>query len=151
MVDIDTIKLSVKEIERYGIKLIELIQSVPEDQLWLRKNGIPNSIGTLARHLTDNLNNYFGAGISKNGNIRDREKEFSGERINKEIVTSDLQSAINVAKESIVHIDPKEINLPYVAPFEEKYESLAYHIIRLATHFSLHYGQAEFAQTILKS
>jgi predicted nuclease of restriction endonuclease-like RecB superfamily len=149
MADIDSIKLSIREIERYGNRLIEVIEAISEEQLWSTRNGIPNSIGTLARHLTGNLNNYFGAGISKNGYKRNRDREFTEVGLPKITVISELRAAIEIAKQSITNINQEKINLPYKAPFEEEYESLAYHILRLATHFSLHVGQAEYTQSIL--
>jgi hypothetical protein len=151
MADIDIIKLSIREIERYGNRLIEVIEAIPNEQLWSTRNGLPNSIGTLARHLTGNLNNYFGAGISKNGYQRMREREFTETGLDKATVVSELRDGIEVAMKSIVFIDQEKLNLPYEAPFDEKYESLAYHVMRLATHFSLHCGQAEYAQSILNT
>ncbi len=67
------VQLAVREIERYAGGLLELIESLSEDQLWPKAGNIPNSIGTLARHLTGNLNHYFGAGLLKNGYVRQRE------------------------------------------------------------------------------
>jgi hypothetical protein len=149
MADIDSINLSLREIERYGNRLIEIIEVTSEEKLWSTENVLPNSIGTLARHLTGNLNNYFGAGILKNGYKRNRDREFKEVGLSKETIISELRAAINISKQAIMSINQETINLPYEAPFEERYETLAYHIMRLATHFSLHVGQAEFAQRVV--
>jgi hypothetical protein len=149
MADIDSINLSLREIERYGNRLIEIIEVTSEEKLWSTENVLPNSIGTLARHLTGNLNNYFGAGILKNGYKRNRDREFKEVGLSKETIMSELRAAINISKQAIMSINQETINLPYEAPFEERYETLAYHIMRLATHFSLHVGQAEFAQRVV--
>lgn len=61
MSNILTIQLAQKEIERYSEKLIELVTSLSEDQLWKKPPGMPNAIGTLTMHLVGNLNHYFGA------------------------------------------------------------------------------------------
>jgi hypothetical protein len=123
-----------------------LIESLPEDQLWSKGGSIPNSIGTLARHLTGNLNHYFGAGILKNGYVRERDKEFTETGLSKTQVLADLREAVNVAKEAVGAIDEAQIDKPYHSPCGEEYESLAYHIIRLATHLALHCGQADYAK-----
>jgi hypothetical protein len=151
MPDMKTIQLSVVEIERYCNTLIELIESLSEDQIWSKNNSIPNSIGTLARHLTGNLNHYFGAGLLKNGYIRDREEEFQGDKIAKEKVILDLREGIHIVKEGISKINEEDINKPYKSPCGQEFESLAYHIIRIATHAALHCGQADYAKNIIES
>ncbi|MFN2270915.1 MAG: DinB family protein [Anaerolineae bacterium] len=145
MADISTVQMAVTEIARYADQLIELIEPLSEDQLWSKGGGIPNSIGTLARHLTGNLNHYFGAGILKNGYIRERDKEFAETGLPKAQVLSDLRDAVSVAKKAVEAIDEAQLDRPYRSPCGEEYESLAYHIIRLATHLALHVGQADYA------
>jgi hypothetical protein len=149
MADISTVQMAVSEIARYADQLIALIESLSEDQLWSKGCGIPNSIGTLARHLTGNLNHYFGAGILKNGYIRERDKEFIEAGLSKAQVLSDLRSAVNVAKEAGEAIDEAQIDQPYRSPCGEEYKSLAYHVIRLATHLALHCGQADYAKNCM--
>jgi hypothetical protein len=151
MADISTIQMAVTEIARYADRIIELIESLPEDQLWSKGCGIPNSIGTLARHLTGNLNHYLGAGILKNGYVRERDQEFTETDLSKEKVISDLRDAVNVAKEAVGAIDEAQIDEPYRSPCDQEYESLAYHIVRLATHLALHVGQADYAKNCLQN
>ncbi|MBN1889151.1 MAG: adenylate kinase [Thermoflexales bacterium] len=143
------VQLAVKAIERYAHGLIELIESLPQDRLWSKEGNIPNSIGTLTRHLTGNLNHYFGAGILKNGYVRQRDREFSETGLLKAKVIADLQAAVGVAKQIVGAIDEAKLEQPYTSPCGEEYESLAEHIVRLATHFALHCGQADYAKNYL--
>ena len=145
MSDTRIIELSAREIERYAKGLIELIESLTEEQLWSVEGGIPNSIGTLARHLTGNLNHYFGAGLLANGYARDREREFSETGLSKEKVVSDLTAAVEVAKQAAAAVDVERITQPYTTPCGREYESLAYHVLRMLTHFVVHCGQADYA------
>lgn len=138
--------MAVREIERYAAEFIELIESVSEDQLWSKGCGIPNSIGTLARHLTGNLNHYFGVGILNNGYVRDRDGEFIETGLPKVQVIAELRDAVKVAKEAVGAIDETRLDQPYRSPCGEEYESLAYHVIRLATHLAQHCGQADYAK-----
>ncbi len=139
------IELSVREIERYAQDLIALIESLSDEQLWSVEGGIPNSIGTLARHLTGNLNHYFGAGLINNGYVRDREKEFTETGLAKDTVISELTASVEVAKLSLEAIDVERIHRAYTTPCGRDYESLAYHVLRMLTHFVLHCGQADYA------
>jgi len=149
MSGLQTVQLAVREIERYAHQLIELIENLTEAQLWSKKGGIPNSIGTLTRHLTGNLNHYFGAGILKNGYLRERDIEFTETDLPKAKVISDLQAAVKIAKQATEIMQEKDVNQSYTAPSGEEFESLAYHIVRLATHFALHGGQADFAKNCI--
>ncbi|TET51169.1 MAG: DinB family protein [Anaerolineales bacterium] len=139
-------QLAVREIERYGDEMIAALEALTEEQLWSKKGGIPNSIGTLARHLTGNLNHYFGAGILGNGYVRDRDREFSETELPLKKVVSDLMAAVAVAKESLQAIGEERAGQPHRAPCGEEYESLAHHVVRLATHFARHRGQMQFAE-----
>ena len=67
---------AIREIERLGEQLLELLSEVPDEILWQKPDMLPNSIGAIARHLAGNLNHYLGAGILQNGYKREREQEF---------------------------------------------------------------------------
>ncbi len=146
MSDLLIAQLAMREIERCAQGLIQLIEPLSQEQLWSKEGNIPNSIGTLTRHLTGNLNHYLGAGILKNGYIRQRDKEFSETGLPKAKVIADLQAAVEVAKQAVGAIDEEKLDQPYTSLSGEEYESLAYHIVRLATHFALHCGQADYAK-----
>ena len=139
------VELAVREIERYAKGLINLIEPLSEDQLWSVEGGIPNSIGTLARHLTGNLNHYFGAGLLENGYVRDREFEFIESGFPKAKVISELKAAVEVAKQAVEVVDVERILQPHTTPCGREYESLAYHVLRMLTHFVIHCGQADYA------
>ncbi len=149
MSDLLIVQLAVKEIERYAHELIELMEPLSEGQLWSTEGDIPNSIGTLARHLTGNLNHYLGTGILNNGYIRERDKEFSETGLSKAKVAAELQAAVELARQAVEVIDEESIGHPYTTPCGQEFETLAYHIVRLATHFALHYGQADYAMNYI--
>lgn len=44
-------QLAIREIARYADLLIEAIEPLTDDQLWSKAGGVPNTIGTPARHL----------------------------------------------------------------------------------------------------
>jgi len=139
------VQLAVSEIERYAQGLMEIIEPLSDDQLWSVEGGIPNSIGTLARHLSGNLNHYFGAGLLNNGYKRDRDLEFSETGLSKARVIAELAAAVEVAKQAVAAIDEERITQPYTTPCGREYESLAYHVLRMLTHFVVHCGQADYA------
>jgi uncharacterized damage-inducible protein DinB len=143
-------QLAAREIARYAELLIEVIEPLTQEQLWSKAGGIPNSIGTLVRHLTGNLSHYFGAGVLENGYVRDRDREFVEGDILKEKMLSDLRAAVEVVRQAAEQVTDEQLRRrPYHTPNGEEYESLAYHAIRNAMHFALHYGQADYAANYL--
>jgi hypothetical protein len=150
MSDTRIIELSAREIERYTQGLIELIEPLTEEQLWSVKGGIPNSIGTLVRHLTGNLNHYFGTGLLENGYVRDREYEFVESGLPKAQVIAELKAAVVVARQSLAAIDEERVLQPYTTPCGRDYESFAYHVLRMLTHFVVHCGQADYALNLIR-
>ena len=140
---------AIREIERYGEQLLELLSEVPDEVLWQKPDVLPNSIGAIARHLTGNLNHYLGAGILQNGYKREREQEFHASPIARNALLTDLRSAIAVARSASAAIDEDHLAVPHTTPCGEEYESLAYHLTRIATHFSYHVGEANYASKLL--
>ncbi len=151
MSDVLITQLAMKEIETYGQNFIELLEGLPDGLLWDTTGNLPNSIGVLARHLTGNLNHYFGAAILKTGYHRDRDREFSETGLPKAVVIADLKAALKVARQAVDAIDPARINQPHTSPEGTTHESLGGHILHMAAHFALHYGQADYARHFLKS
>ena len=143
--------VAVKEIEQYAQSFVELLDSLPEDQLWSTKGNLPNSIGTLARHLTGNLNHYFGAALLKTSYKRERDVEFSQKGVGKAQVIADLKAAVAVARQAVDAVRDDQIGQPFTTPDGQSYETLGYLIIHMAAHFAVHYGQADYARHFLKS
>ena len=53
------------------------LEAYPDErQLWQEVPGLPNSAGTLALHLTGNLQHYIGACWGGTGYVRNRDAEF---------------------------------------------------------------------------
>ena len=136
------------EIERFGDQLLKLLAEAPDEVLW-QKSTLPNSIGVIARHLAGNLNHYLGAGVLQNGYQRQRENEFHGPPLPREVLIADLETAIAVARTAIGAIDGSRAQAPHTTPCGEHYDSLAYLVTRLTTHFAYHTGEAYYASKLL--
>ena len=142
--------VAVKEIEQYAQGFVEVLESISEDQLWSTKGNLPNSIGTLARHVTGNLNHYFGTALLKTSYKRERDNEFSQKGLNKAQVIADLKAAVQVARQAVDAVQDDKIGQPYTSPDGQTHESLGYYLFHMAAHFAMHYGQADYARHILK-
>ncbi len=144
------VEVAAKEIEQYAQNYLTLLGSLSEDELWSTAGNIPNSIGTLARHLTGNLNHYFGAALLQSGYVRTRDREFTERNVPQTQVIADLQAAAQTARQALDSVDEKALGQPYTSPDGQVYESLGYYILHMAMHFAMHYGQADCAQYCVK-
>ena len=144
------VEVSVKKIEEYAQNYIKLLESLTEEELWCTAGHIPNSIGTLARHLTGNLNHYFGTGLLKSGYVRTRDREFTETNVSKAQVITDLQAAAQIVRQVLDAVDEQALGQPFTSPDGDVYESLGYYIVHMTTHFAMHYGQADYAQNFVK-
>jgi len=145
MSDLLVVQFSAKEIEERAEEFVEMIEPLSDEQLWFSDEVVVNSVGTLARHITGNFNHFFCAGFLKNGYVRDREREFSGENMPKAQVLADFQAAVDVMRQGAAAINEDDVNKPYRTPCGQDFDSLGYHVIRLVTHFAHHHGQASYA------
>ena len=143
-------QVAAQEIEAQAQNLIDIIKPLSEAELWTTNGKIPNSIGTLTRHLTGNLNHYFGAGLLKNGYQRERDQEFSQVGLTRTQVIADLQAAVELVKQSASAVDAAALDLPFTSPDGETYASLSYYIMHMTVHFAMHCGQADYAQHFVK-
>jgi hypothetical protein len=143
-------EVAAKKIEQYAQNYLALLESLSEDELWSTASNIPNSIGTLARHLTGNLNHYFGTALVKTGYARTRDREFTDRSIPKAQVIADLTEAVKIARQALDTVDEQALSQPYTSPDGDVYESLGYYIMHMAMHFAMHYGQADYAQNYVK-
>ena len=67
---------AILDRELQGV-LRELDAYPDERLLWQPVPALPNAAGTLALHLAGNLQHFFGAGLARNGYVRNREAEFA--------------------------------------------------------------------------
>ena len=122
MTDLSTVRLAVKEIAWHAGTLVTLIEDLPEAHLWATICDHPNPIGTLARHITGNLNHYFGAGIMNNGYVRQRDVEFTERGLAKQQVIDELRAAVNVVEQSVAAVDIEKLDRPYNSLGGEAYD-----------------------------
>ena len=67
----------VHYFESFHDRVLELANSVSEEQFFAKPYPYGNSIGNLVLHLAGNLNFYIGSQIENTGYVRDRELEFA--------------------------------------------------------------------------
>lgn len=126
------------QIATEGDRLIKLLETLTPEQLWAPGPGGSNPIGNLALHLAGNLRHFLGAGLLKDGYVRDRPGEFAARGVAKETVLAKLRAGIEVARRAYAAVQPDALD-------DAQAELLA----RLPAHFAYHAGQASYAARAL--
>ena len=133
-----------REIETFICEL----QIFPGEYFWEIPDGVKNSAGILAQHITGNLNHFIGHGLGNTGYIRQRDQEFiRSERKIEEIVAELEETKITVAK-VFSRLDDADLEKPY--PIEIPFELNTFGmLLQLHHHLSYHLGQLNYLRRII--
>ncbi|WP_445666093.1 DinB family protein [Fodinibius sp. AD559] len=129
-------------------RLIENLRDTPEEMLWKTPEGITNSIGVLAQHLTGNINHFVGEGLGNTGYERDREREFKNILTPKEDLISNIEDLKHTLATIYDDIEDEEIDAEY--PMEVPFEATTRgFLIHLYGHLNYHLGQIDYLRRIM--
>jgi uncharacterized damage-inducible protein DinB len=128
---------------------IDEFTKIPEDKLWLTTGTIANSGAVLAKHITGNLNHFFGHVLGRNNYIRDKEKEFNPqEDKSKEELTADLEACPALLQRVISSITEEELSGPFPVEVYEGMNTFEF-LLHLYHHLSYHLGQLNYLRRAL--
>ena len=120
-----------------------------EDQIWVVKNEINNSAGTLFLHLCGNLKHFIGATLDKTGYERDREFEFSGQ-VSKDDLVSNINETKEILNEYFERVSVDDMSDPYpLQPFGYPMTKSEF-LVHLYGHLSYHMGQINYHRRLIE-
>lgn len=139
-------ELYIRDIDK-AIEEISLYKS--EADLWKVAGDVTNSAGNLAMHLAGNLLHYVGALLGGTDYKRDRDFEFAGKDVSRDILIANLTEAKevisrvlpNLKKEQLDSTSPKN-------PFDMTTRKFLFH---LYSHFSYHLGQINYHRRLIST
>ncbi|HEY6163252.1 MAG TPA: DUF1572 family protein [Bacteroidia bacterium] len=146
-----TATLFLEIFERDIKKLKEEISAYKnEADLWKLEKGIANSAGTLALHLTGNLNHFIGAVLGKSGYVRERDKEFSERNAPREKLIAGIDSAAKAVHETMSKLQDADLAGDFPIEFMGQRKTIQVLII-LVAHLNYHLGQINYHRRLLAS
>ncbi len=130
-------------------RLKKCVNELSEEQIWYRPNNSSNSVGNLILHLEGNVRQWVVAGLGKNEDVRERQKEFDEKGpvpVEKMLADMDkLMEEVNQILNKTSTTDLLEVR--NVQGFQESGLSILVHITE---HFSYHVGQITYITKMLK-
>jgi uncharacterized damage-inducible protein DinB len=126
------------------------LRNIDENDIWMRPNGISNSIGNQILHLCGNMSQYLIASLGKKQDVRERDLEFATrEGFSKAQLIGMLLETTLMAKSIILNCTLEDLL--------EKREVQGFNftgagcIIHAVEHYSYHTGQIAFWVKQLKN
>lgn len=145
----DTGKLIAQLLFRDLGKLVQQIESFPQDLLWKTAPGVANSAGNLALHLEGNLREYIGRQIGRLDYERDRPREFAAKDVPKDELVASLRD-LRVKIPTVVDCMSVELLTAMFPeqPLGSPMTNLQF-VIHLHGHLNYHLGQIDYLRRIL--
>jgi len=126
---------------------IELYKN--EEAIWRVEKNISNSAGNLVLHVIGNLHTFIGKEIGKTGYVRNREFEFTQERVPRQELIDGINDSIEMVKSSLHSITNEDLKKDYPVLKFSQVESTEYVLVHLATHLTYHLGQINYHRRLL--
>lgn len=123
-------------------KEIDLYSS--EEAIWVIKEGVKNSAGTLVLHLCGNLQHYIGVGLGESDYKRDRDKEFSARNVSRAHLIREIGRTKETVKNTLANLTPDTLEREYPLPVFDYPMTVQYFMIHLSAHFGYHLGQVNY-------
>jgi hypothetical protein len=126
------------------------VEAYPDERdLWREIPGIANVGGTLALHLTGNLQHYFGTLLAKTSYVRDRPAEFARRNVPRSELLREVDAARAAVKAGSASVSATQL----VADFPETIGGCRVrtgdYLVHLAVHFAYHLGQLDFHRRVV--
>ena len=125
------------------------LDTLSDEQIWMRPNEQSNSVGNLVLHLTGSLNHYLNRNLGGIEYKRDRDAEFA-ER--KQIPRAELRKRfddmVSKADKTFASLTPARLTDP--SPDQKLNRFVLEDLINIAVHLSTHTGQIVWITKMLR-
>jgi uncharacterized damage-inducible protein DinB len=150
-VDLSTLAKSafIAELQELRDAVREMAIPLTDQELWMKPIEPGNSIGHLILHLCGNLNHFVGAQLGNTGYVRDREREFTENRLpSKKDLLAGLDAAVATFGQVVNGLSAEALAAPHP---EARFGSVLKTLLHLVAHFSLHRGQMSYILRLVKA
>jgi hypothetical protein len=126
------------------------IEAYPTDaDLWAIVPGIVNPGGTLALHLSGNLQHFVGAVLGGSTYVRNRDAEFSTRGLSRADVVQRVDDAISAVQTTFKSLEPSDLAAEYPEPVAKMRLNTGDFLTHLASHLAYHLGQVDYHRRIV--
>lgn len=136
----------VRELDGF----VREVDACPDDEsLWAVAPGVTNSVGTLALHVSGNLQHFVGRVLGGSGYVRNREHEFSHRGSSRADVAAELRRASAAVSDALGRLSPSQLEHDYPEQLGGHTVNTAMFLVHLGAHLAFHLGQAGYLRRIV--
>ncbi len=128
----------------------EVLSYDSEDLLFKKAEGITNSGGNLAMHLTGNLRHFIGSVLGQSGYVRNRDEEFNG-MFSREKIVADIEETKEVVLKTLSSLTETDAEKIYPLNVFGSEMTTQYFIYHLLGHLNYHLGQVNYHRRLLNN
>jgi hypothetical protein len=126
------------------------IEAYPTDaDLWAIVPGIVNPGGTLALHLSGNLQHFVGTVLGGSAYVRNRDAEFSTRGLSRAEVVQRVDDAISAVQTTFKSLEPSDLAAEYPEAVAKMRLNTGDFLTHLASHLAYHLGQVDYHRRIV--
>ena len=126
------------------------LEAYPDERdLWRTAPGIANSAGTLALHLTGNLQYFFGTVLGGTGYVRDRDAEFNRRDVPRAELLREIDAALTAVEGTLARLPDEALAKPFPQPVGGVTLATGYFLLHLCVHFGWHLGQLDYHRRLV--
>jgi DinB family protein len=126
------------------------VEAYPDEgDLWREIPGVANVGGTLALHLTGNLQHYFGARLGGTGYVRDRPGEFARRNVPRSELLGEIEAARAAVKAASAKVGAAQLAADFPELIAGSRITAGDYLAHLAVHFSYHLGQLDYHRRVV--
>ncbi len=120
-----------------------------ERDLWRVPPGVANSGGTLALHLTGNVQHYFGARLAGTGYRRDRPAEFADRDVPRTEILQRIEAARVAVRAASEAVDESALAADFPEVLGGVRVATGEYLLHLLAHFAYHLGQLDYHRRLV--
>lgn len=126
------------------------VEAYPDDRsLWQSVPGISNPAGTLALHLTGNLQHFFGAKLGGSGYLRDRPAEFARRDVPRAELLREIEAARSAVRTGLADLSHEQLAADFPETIAGVRVTTGDYLIHLTAHFAYHLGQLDYHRRVV--
>ena len=126
------------------------IEAYPDERdLWREVPGISNVGGTLALHLTGNIQHYFGHHLGNSEYVRNRPAEFGRRLVPRSELLREVEAARAAVTAATTNLTEPLVQQEFPEVIAGARVVTGEYLVHLATHFAYHLGQLDYHRRVV--
>lgn len=127
----------------------ELLAYPKESDIWVERDGISNSAGTLVLHICGNLRHFVGSILGDTGYVRKREAEFADRDVPRSELLNSIDETVLAVVATLGRLADEDLEGAPVIDVGGVSLAAPDFLTHLVSHLSFHLGQVNYHRRLI--